>query len=57
MTVTITAGTIHSTEAFAQGGGVIRDIRVVGNKRIEPETVKSYLKFTAGQHYDPYKGG
>jgi len=54
MTVTITAGTIHSTEAFAQGA-VIRDIRVVGNKRIEPETVKTYLTFTAGQRYDPYK--
>jgi outer membrane protein insertion porin family len=56
ITVTIAAGTIYSTEVFAQGGGVIRDIRVVGNKRIEPETVKSYLKFTPGQHYDPNKG-
>ncbi len=55
MMVTITAGTVHSTEAFAQGGGVIRDIRVTGSKRIEPETVKSYLTFTAGQRYDPYK--
>jgi outer membrane protein insertion porin family len=53
MTVTITVGTIHSTEAFAQGA--IRDIRVVGNKRIEPETVKSYLTFTAGQRYDSSK--
>ena len=53
MTVTITVGTIHSTEAFAQGA--IRDIRVVGNKRIEPETVKSYLTFTAGQRYDSFK--
>jgi outer membrane protein insertion porin family len=55
MAVTITAGTINSTEVFAQSGGVIRDIRVAGNKRIEPETVKSYLTFTAGQRYDPYK--
>ncbi len=55
ITVTITVGTIHSTVAFAQGGAVIRDIRVVGNKRIEPETVKSYLTFTAGQRYDAYK--
>ena len=54
MTVTITVGTIHSTEAFAQGA-VVRDIRVVGNKRIEPETVKSYLTFTAGQRYDSFK--
>ncbi len=55
MTVTIAAGTIQTTAAFAQGSGVIRDIRVVGSKRIEPETVKSYLTFTAGQRYDPYK--
>ncbi len=55
MTVTVTAESIHSTKVFAQGGGVIRDIRVVGNKRIESETVKHYLTFTAGQNYDPYK--
>ncbi len=55
MAVTVTASAIHSTEVFAQGGGVIRDIRVVGNRRIEPETVKSYLTFTAGQRYDTYK--
>jgi outer membrane protein insertion porin family len=55
MTVTVTAAVFQSTEVFAQGGPVIRDIRVTGNKRMEPETVKSYLTFTAGQHYDPYK--
>ncbi len=55
ITVTITIGTIQPTVAFAQGGAVIRDIRVVGNKRIEPETVKSYLTFTAGQRYDAYR--
>src|SRR5258706_1293484 len=54
MTVTVIAATIQSTEVFAQGGG-IRDIRVVGNRRIEPETVRSYLTFTAGQRYDTYK--
>jgi outer membrane protein insertion porin family len=55
MVVTITAGTVQSTSALAQGSGVIRDIRVVGSKRIEPDTVKSYLTFTAGQRYDSYK--
>lgn len=55
MMVTITAAAVKSTEAYAQGGPVIRDIRVVGNKRIEPETVRSYLTFTVGQRYDPYK--
>ena len=53
--VTITAGPMLSTGAFAQGGPAIRDIRVVGNRRIEPETVKSYLTFTPGQRYDSYK--
>ena len=53
MTVTVTAGTINPTEAFAQGA--IRDIRVVGSKRIEPETVKNYLTFQAGQSFDAMK--
>jgi outer membrane protein insertion porin family len=54
MMVTVTAAAVQ-TKAFAQSGPVIRDIRVVGNSRIEPETVKSYLTFTAGQRYDGYK--
>ncbi len=53
MTVTVTTGAIHSTGAYAQA--VVRDIRVVGNKRIEPETVRSYLTFTPGQRYDSFK--
>jgi outer membrane protein insertion porin family len=55
VTVTITGAATQSTEAFAQSGQAIREIKVVGNKRIEPETVKSYLTFTAGQRYDSYK--
>src|SRR4029077_15814698 len=35
--------------------GAIREIRVVGNKRVEPETVRTYLKFNAGDAYDPGK--
>jgi outer membrane protein insertion porin family len=53
--VTVTATAIRPVEALAQSGPVIRDIRVVGNSRIEPETVRSYLKFTAGQRYDSYQ--
>ena len=34
---------------------VIREIRVAGNRRVEPETVRSYLKFTIGDAYDPGK--
>ena len=31
---------------------VIREIQVVGNRRVEPETVRSYLHFTVGDPYD-----
>src|SRR5215469_15635375 len=55
MMVTVTAAAIRSTGALAQGGAVIREIRVTGNSRIEPETVRSYLTFTVGQRYDGYK--
>src|SRR5262249_24823811 len=39
--------------AQAQGAGAIREIRVAGNRRVEPETVRSYLKFNIGDAYDP----
>ncbi|MGE0025268.1 MAG: outer membrane protein assembly factor BamA, partial [Hyphomicrobium sp.] len=38
--------------ALAQAQGVVRDIRVEGNRRVEPETVRSYLQFSVGQPYD-----
>jgi len=41
--------------ASAQAQGIIRDIRVSGNRRVEPETVRSYLKFNVGDPYDPGK--
>src|SRR4029078_11516416 len=34
---------------------VIRDIRVEGNRRVEPETVRSYLRFIPGDPYDAGK--
>jgi outer membrane protein insertion porin family len=37
--------------ALAQGAAV-REIRVVGNRRVEAETVRSYLQFTVGDPYD-----
>jgi outer membrane protein insertion porin family len=39
------------SSAYAQG--VIQNIRVEGNKRVEPETVRSYLTFSPGDAYDP----
>jgi outer membrane protein insertion porin family len=35
--------------------GVIREIKVVGNRRVEPETVRSYLQFSVGDPYDAGK--
>ncbi|MGE0768559.1 MAG: POTRA domain-containing protein [Hyphomicrobiaceae bacterium] len=40
--------------AIAQDGRV-RDIQVSGNRRVEPETVRSYLRFSVGDGYDAYK--
>ncbi len=31
----------------------IREIQVAGNRRVEPETVRSYLKLNVGDAYDP----
>ncbi len=42
-----------SGAAFAQS--VIKNIEVVGNRRVEPETVRSYLKFDAGDPYSASK--
>ena len=38
--------------ASAQGA-VIRSIVVEGNRRVEPETVRSYLSFSSGDTYNP----
>ena len=47
----VTVAAVGGTEAHAQG--VVREIQVVGNRRVEPETVRSYLDFTVGDPYDP----
>jgi outer membrane protein insertion porin family len=36
-------------------GEAIRAINVEGNKRLEPETIRSYLQFSVGDAYDPAK--
>ena len=40
--------------AYAQDGRV-REIQVAGNRRVEPETVRSYLSFQVGDVYDAGK--
>jgi len=42
------------TAAAAQDSR-IRDIRVVGNRRVEPETVRSYMRVSVGDAYDAGK--
>lgn len=52
---TVLEPVIYSAQpAFAQSGA-IKSIRVEGNKRVEPETVRTYLRFNAGDAYDPAK--
>jgi outer membrane protein insertion porin family len=41
---------VNSSPAYAQS--VVRDIKVVGNRRVEPETVRTYLRFSVGDVYD-----
>lgn len=43
---------LSSTVAIAQSSGTISDIRVEGNRRVEAETVRSYLNFTPGSRYN-----
>src|SRR5215470_15147864 len=45
---------LWAPSADAQSGA-IREIRVVGNRRVEPETVRTYLKFNPGDPYDAGK--
>lgn len=46
---TLTGTVVSSETAYAQ---VVQNIRVEGNRRVEPETVRSYLLFSAGDPYD-----
>ena len=43
-----------SGPALAQG--VVKDIQVTGNRRVEPETVRSYLQISPGETYTAAKG-
>lgn len=47
--VLIVDSLVFANSAKAQG--VVREIRVVGNRRLEPETVRSYMKFSVGDSY------
>ncbi len=51
LTVPIIAAVTFTQTAAAQT--VVRSIEVNGNRRVEPETVRSYLDFSVGDAYDP----
>jgi outer membrane protein insertion porin family len=47
-----TIAAIGAAPAVHAQGIVVREIRIVGNRRVEPETVRSYLQFSVGDAYD-----
>ena len=51
LVVSLVMGTADLRPAMAQG--VVRDIVVEGNRRIEDETVRSYMRISRGDVYDP----
>src|SRR5215210_414324 len=46
------SASLGDLSAYAQSAGTVRAIRVEGNKRVEPETVRTYLTFNVGDEYD-----
>src|SRR5919198_461348 len=50
-----TTAAIGVAPAVHAQGIVVREIRIVGNRRVEPETVRSYLQFSVGDAYDAGK--
>ena len=52
----LAAASVYNAPAMAQeSGGVLREIVVSGNQRIEPETVRSYMSLTEGDTFDSAK--
>ena len=42
-----------ATRVSAQSGDTIREIRIDGTQRIDPETVRSYMRVSVGDSFDP----
>ncbi len=53
--VPVALGLVVLPSPLQAQGSVIRNIRVDGNRRVEPETVRSYLRFNIGDPYDAGK--
>ncbi len=50
---TVLLGTASGSLEAAAQSGTIRKVSVKGNRRVEPETVRSYLQFGPGDRYNP----
>ena len=46
------SASLGELSAYAQPAGTVTAIRVEGNRRVEPETVRTYLTFNVGDPYD-----
>lgn len=53
--LTVVEPMVYSSSPAEAQSGTIREIRVVGNRRVEPETVRTYLRFSIGDPYDAGK--
>src|SRR5262245_43623599 len=53
--MTVLEPVVFSAPPAEAQSGAIRSIRVEGNRRVEPETVRTYLRFNVGDAYDPGK--
>jgi outer membrane protein insertion porin family len=53
--LTLLEPVVFSAPPAQAQSGAIKSIRVAGNKRVEPETVRTYLRFNVGDPYDPAK--
>jgi outer membrane protein insertion porin family len=54
----LASGSWPSERARAQSlmsGGIIKEIRIEGTQRIEPETVRSYMRVNPGDPFDPLR--
>ncbi len=47
-------GSFVGVQSAQAQGSTIRAIKVVGNKRVQPETIRSYLQFQVGDKYNDY---
>jgi outer membrane protein insertion porin family len=47
-----TSASLGELSAYAQSAGTVSAIRVEGNRRVEAETVRTYLTFNVGDAYD-----